>query len=54
MDGLRSRDEFIYKECQKRQIPVAVTLGGGYAVNTGDTVDIHCNTALAAKRVLGG
>jgi acetoin utilization deacetylase AcuC-like enzyme len=48
MDGLRQRDEFVIGECVERNIPVAVLLAGGYAVNTDDTVTIHCNTCKAA------
>jgi acetoin utilization deacetylase AcuC-like enzyme len=48
MDGLRQRDEFVIGECVERNIPVAVLLAGGYAINTDDTVTIHCNTCKAA------
>jgi hypothetical protein len=30
-------------------VPVAITLAGGYARNTEDTVRIHMNTVLAAR-----
>jgi hypothetical protein len=30
-------------------VPVAITLAGGYARNTEDTVRIHINTVLAAR-----
>ncbi|MBT3821503.1 MAG: histone deacetylase [Nitrospinaceae bacterium] len=45
--GLRQRDDLILAECRKRAIPVAGTLGGGYARNSEDTVDIHVQTAFA-------
>jgi len=48
MNGLKERDEFIIGECVKRGIPVAILLAGGYAVNTDDTVAIHCNTCKVA------
>ncbi len=51
MDGLQKRDDFIFRECKQRGVPVAVTLGGGYAVNTDDTVQIHVNTCVQAWRV---
>lgn len=44
IDGLKKRDEFIFKQGRKHSIPLVVTLGGGYAVNTQDTVNIHANT----------
>ncbi len=42
--GLRERDRLVYQECVKRKIPVAVTLGGGYAKNLMDTVRLHVQT----------
>jgi acetoin utilization deacetylase AcuC-like enzyme len=46
--GLAERDRLIFKWTKERQIPVAATLGGGYAYHTGDTVAIHVNTVLSA------
>lgn len=51
IDGLKKRDRFIFEECYQRKIPVAVTLGGGYAINTEDTVQIHFNTCNAALEI---
>ncbi|MFC1713135.1 histone deacetylase [Candidatus Poribacteria bacterium] len=51
IDGLQERDEFVMGECVKRDIPVAVLLAGGYAVNTDDTVTIHCNTCKVAHKM---
>ncbi|MFQ5864591.1 MAG: histone deacetylase [bacterium] len=51
IEGLQKRDEFIFEECKKRDIPIAVTLGGGYAFNTDDTVQIHFNTCRLAPEV---
>ncbi|MFQ5648926.1 MAG: histone deacetylase [bacterium] len=53
IEGLQARDQFIFRECKKRALPVAVTLGGGYAYNTNDTVQIHLNTCKAALEVVG-
>ncbi len=49
IQGLRRRDEIVYEYLRAAGIPVAVTLAGGYAVNTDDTVEIHCNTLRAAR-----
>jgi acetoin utilization deacetylase AcuC-like enzyme len=49
--GLKRRDEYVFSECKQRGIPVAATLGGGYAFHTEDTVQIHFNTGIAAMRV---
>lgn len=53
VEGLKSRDQLVFGECQKRGIPVAACLGGGYARNTDDTVAIHVNTCLAAIERFG-
>ena len=45
-EGLRRRDECVIGECLSRGVPVAGALGGGYALNPEDTVDIHFQTAL--------
>jgi len=50
--GLQQRDEYIFKACRQRRLPVAVTLGGGYAYRTEDTVQIHYQTCLAARELL--
>ncbi|MGH7493407.1 MAG: histone deacetylase family protein [bacterium] len=44
--GLAERDRLIYQWAKEKNIPIAVTLGGGYAYNTEDTVTIHVNTCL--------
>ncbi|NIV92461.1 histone deacetylase [candidate division KSB1 bacterium] len=51
IEGLKARDTFIFHGCRKRDIPIAVTLGGGYAIDTDDTVQIHVNTCRAAMEV---
>jgi acetoin utilization deacetylase AcuC-like enzyme len=51
IEGLKRRDELVFKVAQTRGIPVMVTYAGGYARNVEDTVTIHCNTVTAAKEV---
>jgi acetoin utilization deacetylase AcuC-like enzyme len=46
--GLMERDRLVFHWAQERDIPIAATLGGGYAENTMDTVTIHVNTGLTA------
>ncbi len=52
MDGLLQRDSLVFETALGQNVPVAVTLAGGYAWNTDDTVTIHCNTAKAAREAL--
>ena len=49
--GLQQRDELVFRVARARDIPVMVTLAGGYARNVADTVTIHCNTVVAARDV---
>jgi acetoin utilization deacetylase AcuC-like enzyme len=51
LEGLRKRDELVFRVAKARNIPVMVTYAGGYALNVEDTVTIHCNTVVAAKEV---
>lgn len=48
LEGLRERDRLVIEGCAERGIPVAVTLGGGYARRVTDTVTIHKNTCALA------
>jgi acetoin utilization deacetylase AcuC-like enzyme len=49
IEGLKRRDELVFRVAHARNIPVMVTLAGGYARKLEDTVTIHCNTLIAAK-----
>jgi acetoin utilization deacetylase AcuC-like enzyme len=51
IEGLKKRDELVFRVARARDIPVMVTFAGGYARNVEDTVTIHSNTAIAAKEV---
>jgi acetoin utilization deacetylase AcuC-like enzyme len=48
IEGLRARDEFVFKSCHARRLPVAVTMSGGYATDVSAIVTIHTNTIRAA------
>lgn len=51
IEGLKRRDELVFRVARTRDIPVMVTFAGGYAQKLEDTVTIHCNTVIAAKEV---
>jgi acetoin utilization deacetylase AcuC-like enzyme len=53
IEGLKKRDELVFRVARARDIPVMVTYAGGYAQDVEDTVTIHCNTVIAAKEVFG-
>ncbi len=48
MEGLARRDVLVLGYAQRNQVPLAVTLAGGYARKIEDTVTIHVNTIKAA------
>ena len=54
IEGLKQRDEIVFRLAHARGIPVMVTFAGGYAQNVEDTVTIHSNTVIAAKEVFSG
>ena len=51
IEGLKKRDELVFRVAVARDIPVMVTYAGGYARNVESTVTIHANTVIAAKEV---
>jgi acetoin utilization deacetylase AcuC-like enzyme len=46
--GLEERDRLVLGACRDAGIPVVVTMAGGYARDTEDTVDIHVATLRVA------
>jgi acetoin utilization deacetylase AcuC-like enzyme len=53
IEGLKKRDELVFRVARAKGIPVMVTFAGGYAQKVEDTVTIHCNTVAAAKEIYG-
>jgi acetoin utilization deacetylase AcuC-like enzyme len=49
LEGLEKRDRLVFEKARAKNIPVAVTLAGGYARHVEDTVTIHANTIRVAK-----
>ena len=48
-----ARDALVYEYCRQWGLPVAVIMGGGYADDVNDIVDIHYHSvAQAAKLVI--
>jgi len=50
LDGLERRDRLVYQKARAENIPVAITLAGGYARHVEDTISIHTNTIRAAEQ----
>ena len=49
-DGLRQRDRMVFNAARRANVPLVVTLAGGYARRVEDTVDIHAATIEEASR----
>jgi acetoin utilization deacetylase AcuC-like enzyme len=50
--GLLARDKIVFELCERAGLPVAIAMGGGYARDIEDIVDIHVQTIrLAVERV---
>ena len=51
LDGCKKRDELVFKLCAKHQIPVQVSMGGGYSPNIKTIIEAHANTYRVAKSI---
>jgi acetoin utilization deacetylase AcuC-like enzyme len=51
IEGLKKRDELVFKVAKARDIPVMVTFAGGYARKLEDTITIHSNTVIAGAEM---
>jgi acetoin utilization deacetylase AcuC-like enzyme len=47
-DGLAQRDRLVLETCRGAGLPLAIVMGGGYARQVQDTVDIHFKTIRLA------
>lgn len=52
-EGLAARDQLVFEACQIHQVPVVVSMAGGYAEKLEDIVDIHARTVELGVRICG-
>jgi acetoin utilization deacetylase AcuC-like enzyme len=50
-EGCKQRDEYVFMLCKQYNIPVAVSMGGGYSPKLSDIIDAHANTYRAAMDI---
>ena len=43
-DGCRMRDRFVFEQAINNNLPIVVSMGGGYSPRLTDIVEAHCNT----------
>jgi acetoin utilization deacetylase AcuC-like enzyme len=51
MEGVRRRDHFVLGLLHQKGLPVAISMGGGYAPRVADVVDAHCIVYRAARQI---
>jgi acetoin utilization deacetylase AcuC-like enzyme len=49
--GCRERDWYVLKMCKENNVPVAVSMGGGYSERLALIVEAHANTFRAAQEI---
>ncbi|WP_316843623.1 histone deacetylase [Pedobacter psychrodurus] len=42
--GCKERDRMVLEACRDKNLPLQVSMGGGYSADIKDIVDAHCNT----------
>jgi acetoin utilization deacetylase AcuC-like enzyme len=52
--GLENRDRLVMEMAQAANVPLVITLGGGYAEPIRRTVEAHANTYRMAREILAG
>ncbi len=51
-ENCKQRDEIVFTNCKQHDIPVAVSMGGGYSPDVKDIVKAHCNTFKLAIDII--
>jgi acetoin utilization deacetylase AcuC-like enzyme len=50
-EGCRKRDKYVMEMCKKNNIPLVVTMGGGYSPQLSHIIEAHANTFRTATEV---
>lgn len=51
LSGCRERDRIVLTACKKNEVPVAVSMGGGYSERLAHVVEAHANTFRVAQDI---
>ena len=49
--GCKERDKIVLETCKKNNLPVAISMGGGYSPRIVDIIDAHANTYRLAQEI---
>ena len=47
-EGCKMRDRFVFEQAMQHNLPIVVSMGGGYSPRLADIVEAHCNTFRVA------
>jgi acetoin utilization deacetylase AcuC-like enzyme len=48
IEECKERDRFVFEQLKQKQIPVTVSMGGGYSPEIKTIIEAHCNTFRVA------
>ena len=51
IDGSGQRDRFVFETAKQNNLPIMVSMGGGYSPNIKEIVEAHCNTFRCAFNI---
>lgn len=51
LDGCKKRDEHVLKLCKKHNLPIMISMGGGYSHHIKHIIEAHANTFRLAQEI---
>lgn len=51
IEGCKKRDQFVLEFCKSNNLPIQVSMGGGYSIYLKEIIDAHSNTFELAQEV---
>ena len=51
IEGCKKRDQFILELCKKNNLPIQISMGGGYSIHLKDIINAHSNTFELAQKI---
>ncbi len=51
IQGCKARDKFVLETCKQNDLPVCISMGGGYSPRIADIIEAHANTYRLAQEI---
>ena len=51
VEGCKERDRVVMETCKKNNVPLAVSMGGGYSERISTIIEAHANTYRLAQEI---